>query len=139
MRSVCVMFAAAMCSLAASAAGIDYPALFQAIAFVESSDGVRSRNVYQLTGRYLSDLERITGERWSYSDTALDRARSMTAMRTYWAYYSSRQFQRGTSVPSTELLAKIHHVGYVGLRTRKDRAEAYWKKVKPLYEKFRRK
>lgn len=110
-------------------------ALMDAIAEVESDGGATSRNVYQLTPEYVADVNRIQRKEsrvdgvprraWSCCDVE-DRSRSEAMMAVFWRYYSRRLPNGGT----VEELAKIHHVGHRGMRTRRAAAEAYWRKVR---------
>ena len=135
-RRICVHAALAL-SLAAGGAyaeEVDYDALFYAIAQVESDGGRTSANRYQLTRAFCLDLERITGETWGYAATVASDGRARLGMRLYWAYYTSRQFNRSGCGVSSELLAKLHRVGYRGLTSKASTAERYWRRVKPHYE-----
>lgn len=113
--------------------------LCAAIAQVESDRGETSGNVYQITPEYVADVNRIQRKEtrvggananarrksWRCED-ALSMERSKAMMRIFWAYYARRLPNGGTA----EELAKIHHVGYRGLRTKRTEAEVYWRKVR---------
>jgi len=124
--------------------GIALTNLLAAIAQVESDRGATSRNVYQLTPEYVADvnriqrkLTRIDGVRrtqWKCEDV-LDVTRSEEMIAVYWAYYGKRLPQGGTA----EELAKMHNVGYSGLRTRKTAAKRYWARVEKHLMHTRRK
>ncbi len=58
-------------------------------------------------------------------------------MSAYWWYYGERYEERTSRLPNAEVLSKMHHVGYEGLRTRQRRAEDYWRKVRPHYDQYR--
>lgn len=124
----------------ANAAGsnrpINYPALFKAIAQVESEHGATSKNVYQLTYAFIYDIERITGETLDYKRVTESKPLSERYMRIYWAYYTSRHFNKTGASVSPELLAKIHHVGYCGLKSKHTAANIYWRKVSKWYNLF---
>ena len=136
-RIVAVATALCLSSLLAHGAtevtGIDYPALYAAIRTVESDDGRTSANAYQLTERYLRDLERITGASVSRARAVEERAEAERLMGIYWAYYSSRWIARTGKPVSAELLAKIHRVGYAGIWKRPETAAAYWRRVRRVY------
>lgn len=109
--------------------------LFRAIENVESSLGKTSGNVYQIQPGYVADvnriqrkLERIDGirrERFSLEDV-FSRIKSERMMMVYWSYYSKRIIN-GTSY---EVLARLHRVGFAGLRIKKTTADIYWRKVR---------
>jgi len=109
--------------------------LFRAIAAVESIDGATSANVYQLQPSYVADvnriqrkLQRVDGRRretFSCLDV-MSRSASERMMEIYWDYYGKR-----IQGPVTdEIRAKLHRVGFRGLRTRRATAEAYWRRVR---------
>ncbi|MCQ2300591.1 MAG: hypothetical protein MJZ81_10765 [Bacteroidales bacterium] len=126
----CVM-CMGLCALRPSFGGI---ALFDAIAMAESTNGRRSGNVYQITPEYVSDVNRIQRkltrvdgmkrERFS-CESVFDREASERMMEVFWNYYCPR-----VGDWSDETKCKLHHVGYRGLRTKKDLAEIYWKKIR---------
>lgn len=108
--------------------------LFRIISEVESANGRRSGNMYQITPEYVSDVNRIQRkltrvdgmkrERFS-CESVFDRGASERMMEVYWNYYCPR-----VGDWSDETKCKLHHVGYRGLRTKKDLAEIYWKKIR---------
>ena len=108
--------------------GISLASLFAAIAQVESESGKTSRNVYQLTRRYVDDVNRIsTPEAFLYEDR-LDRAKAERMMCIYLEYYGRRhQIQTGMQT-TAEVLARIHNGGPDGWR--RPSTLNYWKKVK---------
>lgn len=122
--------------------GDDVNRLLAALAKVESDNGKTSKNVYQLMPEYVSDVNRIqrketrsdnkedvsgqkTKRSWTCEDV-LDARKSEMMMLAFWRYYSRRMPHGGTM----EELAKIHHVGYRGMRTKRSSAEIYWRKIK---------
>ena len=65
---------------------IDLDALYGAVGKAESDNGRISRNHYQLTPRYVSDIERITGKAASRTVYG-DKAKQEAAMLDYWNHY----------------------------------------------------
>lgn len=140
MKQIRIIAAAVAVSLAGSATAvevIDYPALLEAVAEVESDNGATSRNVFQITRVHWADVNRIRRWNWhpsSYRDMVETRAIAAEYVLAYWDYYGD-WWQRATGqLVTAEVLAKMHRVGYEGLRTRQRRAEDYWRKVRPEYE-----
>lgn len=113
---------------------IDYDALFDAIAQVESDNGATSSNRYQLTRAFCLDLERITGGTWDYRATVGSDGRARLGMLLYWGYYAPRKVKRDGGEVTAELLAKLHNVGYVGLRSKASAADRYWRRVRRRYK-----
>lgn len=129
----------AFCAVGGELEYIDRDALLSAIRTVESDNGATSRNVYQITRVYWSDVNRFMRWNWhpsSYRDMVETRAIAAEYVLAYWDYYGDR-WQRATGHPITaEVLAKLHRVGYVGLNTKKKTAEAYWRRVQKLYQQI---
>lgn len=135
-RRICAHAALALSLVAggAYAEEVDYDALFYAIAQVESDCGRTSANRYQLTRSFCLDLERITGETWDYAATVASDGRARLGMRLYWGYYAPRKVKRDGGEVTAELLAKLHNVGYVGLRSKASAADRYLRKVRRHYK-----
>lgn len=140
LASAWIAAAVAVCGVRVASAAIDPTtdvcALYAAIGRVESDSGRTSKNWYQLTPRYVRDLERITGRQES-PEIYRDRRKQEEAMRRYWDYYGRKYSERTARQPDAEVLSKMHHVGYEGLRTRERRAETYWRKVRFHYDQYR--
>ena len=112
---------------------IDLDALYGAVGKAESNDGRTSRNHYQLTERYVRDVERITGLPVPNS-VYESKARQEAAMLDYWNHYGERYEAASGRPINAEVLAKIHRVGYRGLKSKPKTARDYWHKVRPEYE-----
>ena len=112
---------------------IDLDALYGAVGKAESDNGRTSRNHYQLTERYVRDVERITGRAASRTVYG-DKAKQEAAMLEYWNHYGERYEAASGMVVSAEVLAKMHRVGYRGLKSKQKTARDYWHKVRPEYE-----
>ena len=112
---------------------IDLDALYGAVGKAESDSGRTSRNHYQLTPRYVRDVERITGKAASRTVYG-DKAKQEAAMLEYWNHYGERYEAASGRAISAEVLAKIHRVGYRGLKSKPKTARDYWHKVRPEYE-----
>ena len=112
---------------------IDLDALYGAVGKAESDSGRTSRNHYQLTERYVRDVERITGLTVPHS-VYENKARQEAAMLDYWNHYGERYEAASGRTISAEVLAKMHRVGYRGLKSKPTVAREYWHKVKPEYE-----
>ena len=112
---------------------IDLDALCGAVGKAESDSGRTSRNHYQLTPRYVRDVERITGLPVPHS-VYEDKARQEAAMLDYWNHYGERYEAASGRAVSAEVLAKMHRVGYRGLKSKPKTARDYWHKVRPEYE-----
>lgn len=112
---------------------IDLDALYCAVGKAESDNGRTSLNHYQLTERYVRDVERITGKAASRTVYG-DKARQEAAMLDYWNHYGERYEAASGRAISAEVLAKMHRVGYRGLKSRPKTARDYWHKVRPEYE-----
>ncbi len=131
MRLICV--AAMLTTAFANADEIPSRKLLDAMAAVESSMGRTSGNIYQITPEYVADVNRILRKmsrvdgsprkRYTCSDV-FDKGRSEEMMRVFWGYYSKR-----LQDPSEENFAKIHNVGFRGLKRHRKAAETYWSKV----------
>ena len=112
---------------------IDLDALYGAVGKAESDNGLTSRNHYQLTERYVRDVERITGRAVSRTVYG-EKAKQEAAMLEYWNHYGERYEAASGRAISAEVLAKIHRVGYRGLKSKPKTARDYWHKVRPEYE-----
>ena len=75
---------------------IDLDALYGAVGKAESDSGRTSRNHYQLTPRYVRDVERITGKAASRTVYG-DKAKQEAAMLEYWNHYGEPIPLRSTS------------------------------------------
>lgn len=116
---------------------IDYDALVQAMAIVESDDGATSRNVWQITPRYWADVNRIRRMNWhpsSYAHMVSVRAVALDYMAIFWAHYGERYTARTGKPITAEVLAKMHRVGYEGIWRRPKTAEKYWRRVRKHYD-----
>ena len=110
--------------------GVALAPLFAAMAQVESNNGKASANVYQITERYVDDVNRISAdEKFVYSDR-YDRNRSERMMEIYWVYYVSRYIDATGQDPTLETLARIHNGGPYGWK--KYATKRYWRRVKEL-------
>lgn len=141
MKQIRIIAAAVAVSLAGGATAvevIDFPALLEAVAEVESDNGATSRNVYQITRVHWADVNRIRRWNWhpsSYRDMVETRAVAAEYVLAFWDYYGDR-WQRATGQPITaEVLAKMHRVGYVGLLKNQRTAAKYWEKVRKHYRR----
>ena len=112
---------------------IDLDALYGAVGKAESDNGLTSRNHYQLTERYVRDVERITGLPVQHS-VYEDKSRQEAAMLDYWNHYGERYEAASGRAVSAEVLAKMHRVWYRGLKSKPKTARDYWLKVRPEYE-----
>ena len=112
---------------------IDLDALYGAVGKAESDNGRTSRNHYQLTERYVRDVERITCLPAPHS-VYEDKARQEAAMLEYWNHYGKRYEAASGRPINAEVLAKMHRVGYRGLKSKQKTARDYWHKVRPEYE-----
>lgn len=115
---------------AASLFGVALAPLFAALAQVESGNGKTSQNIYQITERFVDDVNRIsTDEKFVYSDR-YDRKRSERMMEIYWVYYVARYIDATGRDPTWETLARIHNGGPDGWK--KYATKLYWRRVKEL-------
>lgn len=112
---------------------IDLDALYGAVGKAESDNGRTSRNHYQFTERYVRDVERITGKAVSRTVYG-DKSKQEAAMLDYWNHYGERYEAASGRAISAEVLAKMHRVGYRGLKSKQTVAREYWHKVRPEYE-----
>ena len=112
---------------------IDLDALYGAVGKAESNNGRTSLNHYQLTEGYVRDVESITGLPVPHS-VYEDKARQEAAMLEYWNHYGERYEAASGRAISAEVLAKMHRVGYRGLKSKPKTARDYWHKVRPEYE-----
>lgn len=112
--------------------GIPLTALYCAIAHVESNGGLDPKcggNVYQITRDYLEDVNRFSP--YIYPDAVrFDRVASERMMYDYWYFYGMKYITETGKPVTAEILAKIHRVGYAGLKTRARTAQRYWVRVK---------
>ena len=110
--------------------GISLVSLFSAIAQVESSGGLTSDNVYQISEEYIADVNGGIGrERAKYSlRDRLDRDASERIMIEYWAVHGLAYYRKTGKTPSAEVLARIHNGGPNGWR--KPATLKYWHRVK---------
>ena len=132
MKAMCI--AACMSAVCCNAERVPSRSLLDAIARVESTDGKASGNVYQITPEYVADVNRIQRKltrvdgvrrhRFSCEDV-FDRAKSEEMMLVYWGYYSRR-----LGKTDAEHFAKLHNVGYRGVKEKRSAGERYWNKVK---------
>ena len=116
--------------------GIAIAQLFAGIAQVESECGMTSTNTYQLTTRYVDDVNRIqklkpTGgtagcEMFQYSDV-YNRDSAERMMLVYWTYYGDRYRRITGKQPTAEVLARIHNGGPSGWK--RHATDGYWRKV----------
>ena len=110
--------------------GVVLAPLFAALAQVESGNGKTSQNIYQITERFVDDVNRIsTEEKFVYSDR-YDRKRSERMMEIYWVYYVARYIDATGRDPTWETLARIHNGGPDGWK--KYATKRYWRRVKEL-------
>lgn len=110
--------------------GVVLAPLFAALAQVESGNGKTSQNIYQITERFVDDVNRIsTEEKFVYSDR-YDRKRSERMMEIYWVYYVARYIDDTGRDPTWETLARIHNGGPDGWK--KYTTKRYWRRVKEL-------
>lgn len=115
---------------AATLFGVALAPLFAALAQVESGNGKTSQNIYQITERFVDDVNRIsTEEKFVYSDR-YDRKRSERMMEIYWVYYATRYIDATGRDPTWETLARIHNGGPDGWK--KYATKRYWRRVKEL-------
>ena len=112
---------------------IDLDALYGAVGKAESDNGRTSRNHYQLTERYVRDVERITGKPASRTVYG-DKSKQEAAMLDYWNHYGERYESASGRPINAEVLAKMHRVGYRGMKSKQTVAREYWHKVRPEYE-----
>ena len=112
--------------------GIQLATLYFAIAQVESNGGLDAKcrgNVYQITRRYLDDVNRFSP--YIYPDAVrFDRIASERLMYDYWYFYGMKYITETGRPVTAEVLAKIHRVGYAGLKTRARTAQRYWERVR---------
>lgn len=117
-------------SVATTLFGVVLAPLFAALAQVESGNGKTSQNIYQITERFVDDVNRIsTEEKFVYSDR-YDRKRSERMMEIYWVYYAARYIDATGRDPTWETLARIHNGGPDGWK--KYATKRYWRRVKEL-------
>ena len=110
--------------------GVALAPLFAALAQVESGNGKTSQNIYQITERFVDDVNRIsTEEKFVYSDR-YDRKRSERMMEIYWVYYVARYIDATGRDPTWETLARIHNGGPDGWN--KYATKRYWRRVNEL-------
>ena len=118
----------------ASLFGVALAPLFAAIAQVESENGKTSDNVYQISSRYLADVNRIRAVRILHklnkfnTHDRFDRTESERMMWEYLNYYGYRYRMSTGKNPTAEVLVRIHNGGPDGWR--KESTFKYWKKVK---------
>ncbi len=98
-----------------------------AIAIVESDNGLTSKNVYQLTPIYVRDVCRITGNRITFRQATGCDELARCCMSAYWAHYGRLYYLKTGKPASAEVLARIHNGGPDGWR--KKATNAYWRKV----------
>lgn len=111
--------------------GLDLQPLVDSIAAVESSDGRRSSNVYQITPVYVRDCNRFHPV-FTLADR-FSRDRSQTMMQVYWAVYGKRYADLTGNQPTYEVLARIHNGGPDGFKRRS--TDRYWQRVKRELDK----
>ena len=123
----------------ASIFGIVLAPLYAAIAQVESDNGKTSNNVYQIRPAYLKDVNRIIAETYKvdgmpvhpayfYPNEVYVRSASELMMKVYWEHYGYLYYKRTATLPTAEVLARIHNGGPNGWR--KESTLKYWHKVK---------
>ena len=122
----------------ASLFGVVLAPLFAAIAEVESENGKTSNNVYQISGRYLADVNRIRAVRTLHrlnkfnTHDRFDRTESERMMWEYLNYYGYRYRMSTGKNPTAEVFARIHNGGPNGWR--KESTLKYWHKVKAVMD-----
>ena len=103
---------------AATLFGVTLAPLFAALAQVESGNGKTSQNIYQITERFVDDVNRIsTEEKFVYSDR-YDRKRSERMMEIYLAHYCVQYTDETGRLPTWETMARIHNGGPKGAEKR---------------------
>lgn len=119
-----------MIFLAMTLFGLNLDPLYESIAFVESTNGRRSSNVYQIQPCYIRDVNRFMPV-FKLSDR-LSPYKSRWMMEIYWSVYG-RQYLLDTGArPSYETLARIHNGGPEGYK--KSATLRYWHRVKKQLE-----
>ena len=110
--------------------GVALAPLFAALAQVESNNGKTSQNIYQITERFVDDVNRIsTEEKFVYSDR-YDRKRSERMMEIYLTHYCIKYTNETGRLPTWETMARIHNGGPRGWS--KYATKKYWRRVKRL-------
>ena len=104
--------------------------LFDAIAKVESDNGMVSNNVYQLSDTFIMDVNDICGKQVFLYTDKYDRERSEQMMKVYWSYYGRRYKNKTGNEPTYSVLARIHNGGPDGWS--KYATKRYWRRVKEL-------
>lgn len=107
--------------------------LFDAIAKVESDNGMISNNVYQLSDPFIMDVNDICGKQVFLYTDKYDRYRSEQMMVIYWSHYGERYKNKTGNEPTYETLARIHNGGPNGAQMYA--TKRYWRKVKAELEK----
>lgn len=122
--------------------GLALAPLYAAIAEVESGNGKRAANVYQLEQVYLCDCNSILrmrclqrGEvfRPLMGSDVLDRRKSEAMMALYWEYYGRVYEMRTGKKVTYQVLARIHNGGPSGWKM--SCTMGYWHKVERRLEK----
>ena len=113
--------------------GVALSRLFAALAQVESNNGHASRNIYQLTQRYIDDANRISKDEEFLLDDRLHREKSERMMCSDGTYDGLRYLDHTGRTPTFGTLARIHNGGPDGAQIYATRR--YWRKVKKELEK----
>lgn len=132
MKRLKIALVCVCCSIVVNASRINYDALYEALAWVESNAGATSANTYQLTRIYVADLKRISGWAYSYDETIASDSLARKAMRIYWDHYGAIYAAKYARPVTHEVLAKLHNCGLKGMKKYPKRSETYWKKVKTV-------
>ena len=107
--------------------GVALAPLFTALAQVESNNGQTSKNIYQLTQKYIDDVNRISKDEAFLWDDRLNREKSERMMCIYWTYYGRLYLDHTGRTPTWETLARIHNGGPDGWK--KYGTKKYWRRV----------
>lgn len=113
---------------AATLFGVALAPLLAAIAQVESNNGQTSKNVYQLTQKYIDDVNRISKTEAFLWEDRLDRCKAERMMEIYWLHYAKLYLDQTGRTPTWETLARIHNGGPDGWK--KYGTKKYWRRVK---------
>ena len=128
---------AAMSAVASSAQFVVSDEFFQAIRFVESTDGRylgdqdggRSHGPYQISMAYLKDANEYLGTDYTLRQVIEDDDVAVAVMVGYWNRYLPKDRE-----VTYEILARIHNGGPKGYE--KESTVQYWEKVRAKMEEI---
>jgi len=135
MKALLAAVVAALSTISARAEFIVEDSFFEAIRFVESTDGRylgdqdggRSHGPYQISIAYLQDANEYLGTNYVLRQVIDDESIAREVMCGYWNRYLPKDRE-----VTYEILARIHNGGPKGYE--KESTLPYWEKVKAKME-----